>query len=188
MHERQAIRDAVVAALRNETAAGDRVYKSRQEPIRSTELPAINVFSVDDTTDEESSSSAPRDLFRTNTLQVVGWVSAASPTSGPETFVDDRMDGLALEIETALDADVTFDDTASDSYVTATEFAESAAGERPMGAVVLTLSVKYRTGLRVPAPSEPLNTIDARTSINGAQDEADQLHDRVTGLNPSGGN
>ena len=185
MHERQAIRNAVVAALTNTTAAGSRVVKSRQEPVRMAELPTINVASIDDTTDEESSSSAPRDLFRTYTLRIVGFVSAASPAVGPETSVDDALDALALEIEAALDADVTFGDTASDSYVSGTEFDEGlSAGDRPMGAVVLTLVAKYRTGLRVAAPQNAFDTADARTSVNGEQDADEQLHDRLTGLNP----
>lgn len=149
------------------------------------ELPAVNVASIDDTTDEESSSSAPRDLFRTYTLRIVGWVSVPSPSGGPETGVDNALDDLALELETALDADVTFADTASDSYVSGTEFDEGlSAGDRPMGAAVLTLVAKYRTGLRVAAPPNAFNTVDARTSVNGEQDPDDQFHDRVTGLNP----
>ena len=89
-HERQQIRDAVVAQLKGtaptyRTAAGARVFKTRMVPIRTAELPALNVYVDSETVDTKS--SAPVELTRTVVVAVEGWVSASDD-------VDDALDDL----------------------------------------------------------------------------------------------
>jgi hypothetical protein len=174
MHERQLLREAIVAQLKgpsnDRTSAGERVFKTRQDPLRTWELPAISVYSVEEPVNEKSKSTAPRELERDLRVEIVGWVKATEN-------VDDALDALALEIETAMDLDpnlrVTVDDElcprAFDSILEGTSFAERLEGERPMGSVVLTYVCTYHTQSRLPLPTEPFELAGVTINVDGEQ-------------------
>ncbi len=178
-HERQLIREAVVAQLKgpgnNRTAAGARVNKSRMEPARSAHLPLISVYSADEITKEASAKSSPRVLERTPRIVIVGWVVANEE-------VDDAADALALEIETAMDIDPNFDGYAFDSVYESTQVTIDVTGERPMAAVALTYAITYETHRRIAAPTDVFDKAGVQTSIDGTQATADQRADLVTGI------
>ena len=171
------MREAVIARLAGPgptypTAAGARVFKTRLSPIRGLELPALNVYTDDETSDAKN--SAPVELVRTVPVVIEGWVAL---TSG----VDDALDALALQIETAMDSDSSFGDTV-ESTLTLTQFGYKLEGERQMGCVHLEYTTTYRTSARHAAPVDEFDTADVRTSIDGAQASDDQAHDLLTGL------
>lgn len=177
MHERQAIREAVIARLIGTgpayaTAATTRVFKTRLHPIRGVELPALNVYTDDETSD--SKRTAPVELTRTVPVVVEGWVSL---TSG----VDDALDALALQIETAMDRDSSFGDTV-ESVLTLTQFGYKLDGDRPMGVVHLEYTMTYRTAARLASPVDDFDTADVRVSLGGVQAPNDQAHNTFTGL------
>lgn len=172
MHERQAIREAVVAQLLGETAAEDRVYKSRLTPVRAGALPAISVYTDDETIDPESANSAPRELLRTVTV-------AIEAVAKDRENVDDALDDLALEIETAMDADVNLGGTAFDCVLSRIEVGLKAEGDKPHGCIRLEYSVTYHSDLRVSAPPDEFDTADVRFSLSGEQATADQAHDSL---------
>jgi hypothetical protein len=127
MHARQAIREAVVAALVDKTAALDRVFKTREVPWRKIELPGISVYAL-----EEEKPDAKRMVK----LGVVAVVSLSEK-------VDDALDDLALEIETAMATDITFGGKALASKYTgmAVEITEDQG--LPVGAMRLTYEAWY---------------------------------------------
>jgi hypothetical protein len=177
MHQRQAIREAVTARLKGRTAAGGRVYETQKVPWTRLELPAIAVYSLDETVDPASKSTAPRELTRTVPIAIEAVVR-------PGANVDDAMDAMSLEIERVVDRDPTFGDTASDSILATTEQRLSEEGDQTVGNVRLTYNVTYYTQAPDPADVEldDLKTVDVRTSLGGAVAAADQAEDTVTNL------
>lgn len=181
MHERQAIREAVVAQLVGvapafRTSARDRVTKSRMAPMRGGELPAINVYTDGEETDANSKNSAPRELMRTMTVTIEAWAKYAEN-------VDDALDDLALEIETAMDGDLNLANTAFDSVLERTEIGIKLDGDRPMGCVHLEYAVTFHTDLRVAAPTDLFDTATVRHDLAGAQAVADTTNDTLTNIN-----
>lgn len=166
MHERTAIRHAVVATLKGvapafATAARDRVYATRLSPARLAELPAINVY-VDDE-ESEPKGSAPRELERRAVVAVEAWV--VTPANGA---VDDELDALALQIETAMDRNPHLTDTVFDAALVSTVSALKIDGDRPMGCVHLEFAVTYHTDPRVADLTDDFLTADVQ--MNGAHD------------------
>lgn len=169
-HQRKLIRQDVVALLvRANTAAGARVKPTRVEPHRKTQLPAISVYTLHDSVDAESKTTAPVELTHTLQLEIVGWVAHS------DTYlVDDAMDDLAEQIETAMDLDVYLNGTAGDSQLTDTlmEVVEDDGRSEPMiGIVTLTFAVTYRTAPAVNAPTMgDFVTVHTETKFVGTAD------------------
>lgn len=180
LHERQALREAIVAQLKgpdnDRTAAGARVRKSRQAPNQTDALPAISVFSSDEPIHESSAGTSPRELKRIVRVEIIGWVIGSAD-------VDDALDALALEIETAMDIDLGFRTTeeiengdpsyAYDSILESTVLGEKLDGERPLGAVSMTYACEYRTGRRVELPTDDFETAATQISLGDEQDDED---------------
>ncbi len=169
-HERKQLRDAIVAQLiAAATSAGSRVFATRLAPVPEAQLPAISVYTDDETVDPASANTAPRELKRTVLVRVDCWVAGAP--------LDDGLDAIALEVETAMDGDCEFDQTAFSSIMTGTEFGMKMEGSRPMGVVSLTYSCVYNTFLRVDDPTDDFDTADIRFSLEGEQAALDQAND-----------
>lgn len=177
-HERKTLRDAIVAALSGATVAGTQVRSVRVDPTQFGELPAINVYVISDDVDEESITTAPRELKRVAVVAVEGWLAGDADT------IDDALDAFALEIETAMDADVNFGGTVSDSILAGTEIKIDPKGEKPIGVVHLQYAVTYFTDQRIAAATDKLQEVDTHYSLEGEQAEDDQAHDLVDDLNP----
>lgn len=142
-HPRKLVRDAVVAILKNATAAGARVYATRIEPIRKSPLPAIAVYTLSEETEPTISNTAPRELVRIVKVEVSGFVAHSDAIP-----VDDAMDALAEEIEAALGADRYLSGAAGDSMLESTIMQvreEDARSDPLIGIVTLTYAVEYRT-------------------------------------------
>lgn len=181
MHERQAIREAVVAQLIGvapafRTSAQGRVTKSRMAPMRGTDLPAINIYTDGDETAAGSKDTAPRELTRTTVVTIEAWARYAEN-------VDDVLDELALEIETAMDVDLNLAGTAFDSVLERTEIGIKLEGDRPMGCVHLEYAVTFHTDLRVAAPVDIFDTATVRYDLGGVQAPLDERTDTLTNIN-----
>lgn len=180
MHERQGIREAVVAALIGTaptyaTAAQARVTKTRMAPSKTAQLPAISVYTSDEAVNPPSANTAPRELKRRVTVGIEAWVIASAD-------VDDALDAIALQVETAMDVDSWLGGTVTDSVLLTTEMGLKLDGERPMGCVRLEYAADYFTDLRVAEPADAFTTVDVQTSINNAQAPADRAEDLITGI------
>lgn len=139
LHARKMIRDAVVALLiAADTVAHSNVFPTRKIPFRKHELPAIAVFTSGEHVDEDSQVTAPRELTRQLTVTIGCYV-----TMGDR--VDDAMDAIALEIETAMHADPYLGGKAGDSILRETDFDYVMVGDQEAGLITLTYAVIYRT-------------------------------------------
>lgn len=173
-HARTLIRQAVKAQLLGKTAAVAEVYTTREVPWARSKLPGIAIYALSEPVDPESRSTAPRELTRNLRLIIEGAVEAKAD-------VDDAMDALALEIERAIDADETFGGTAGDSVLANTEMGVTVEGNRPVGTVILSYDVTYRTP--VPAPADVIlddfKIAETKISLGGTQAPADQSGDHI---------
>lgn len=178
-HPRKLIRQAVVALLASaNTAAGSRVQGTRVEPHKRAQLPAISVYSLREPVDQGlSANTSPRELTRDVKVEIVGWVAHTDALP-----VDDAMDDLAEQIESAMDANPELGGKAADSILeeTVMQVLEDDGRSDPLiGIVTLTYSVTYRTSPAAPANLEDFRTVDAAHRIVGAV-EANQAHEQFT--------
>jgi hypothetical protein len=138
-HPRQQIREAVTAALLNQTAAGSRVYETRVVPWKKAELPALAVYSLSEEVLDVSEGTAPRELKRVLRLAVEGAVWEGQN-------VDDAVDALSSEVEAAMHADPTFGvASVGDAILEGTEIEVSDEGDKLVGFVRWTYRVTYYT-------------------------------------------
>jgi hypothetical protein len=178
LHPRQLIRNAVVAALLQKTAAEDRVIADRNSPWQSKkQLPAISVYTLQEDV-EKFNASADQHLKRTIALAV-----QATVVDDEET-VDDALDALALEIETAMHADETFGDAADESILRGVRLEFPQPTAFPVGVLLMVYSVTYYSD----APDtrdlvlDDFKTADIRTNLGGTQELADEAHDVLNNL------
>jgi len=139
---RKKIRDLIVAGA---TVAGSRVYPSRVLPLRGLELPAIAVYTLDETVAGESLATAPRELTRDLSVVIEAWVKAGAVTDPKVEQVDDRMDALAEQIENIMHGDPYLGGEAGESILTGTETEIVEEGDRTLGLLLLSYRVTYRT-------------------------------------------
>jgi hypothetical protein len=136
-HERQTIREAVVAALMGNTAAGSRVFASREVPWKRVELPGLAVYALDEAVEPQEWRGDSR---RRMTLAVLAVVMLTER-------VDEALDALALEVETILMATPTLGG-AHDIRYSGTQIGLDEEQGRPMGVARLTFDVVYFPGGR----------------------------------------
>lgn len=100
-HVRKQIRAAATTALTNLTTTGTRVHGYRAgRPLKESELPALCVYTPADQASYET-VHAPALVERELDLRVLGFAVGAEGT------VDDTIDTIAKEVETALAAGLT---------------------------------------------------------------------------------
>lgn len=136
-HVRKIIRDAVVSRLTGLSATGARVYPTRTYPVDVDSLPALCVYTLSEESSVDSLGTN-RGLSRRLDL-IVEAVARVNAT------LDDTLDAIALEIETAIAADPTLGGLAKDCTLASTRIAVRGEAEKETGAAVLTYSVTYRT-------------------------------------------
>ena len=146
MHARTQIRNAVTALLKDNTSAGSNVMQARVYPINDPKLPALLVYTKQETVGEQS-ISRPRTHQRELLLTVEAYVKARGN-------VDELTDDLALEIEQLISADPTLGGLVKDVALDTTETQFSDDGERPIAVAMLTYSILYV--VKENAPEIPL--------------------------------
>lgn len=160
---RKKIRDLIVAGA---TVAGSRVYPSRVLPLRGIELPAIAVYTLDETVSGDSLATAPRELTRDLSVVIEAWVKAGAVTDPKVEQVDDRMDELAEQIETIMHADPYLGGEAGESILTGTETEIVEEGDRTLGLLLLSYRVTYRTLAPIaPVLADDFNTIGTEYNV-----------------------
>lgn len=126
-HQRKTIRDALVAKLADKTAAGPRVFSTREVPWKKTELPGIAVYAM-----EEESDAGKRSV-RVAVLLVESLTEK----------VDDSLDALAMQVETALRADPSLGGAAVGLRYTGMQVEIAEDQGRPIGAMRMTYDALY---------------------------------------------
>lgn len=141
-HVREQIRNAAVSALTGLPTTGVRVFKSRKYPLQEQELPGLLVYTMA----EESETAAlgyPRMINRKLVLRVLG-------IAKQNASLDDTLDDIAEEVETALASDRTFGGLVTDNQLMATEMNlqtinDEEISDKPIGIIAMDWTVLYRT-------------------------------------------
>ena len=135
-HLRRQIRERIAADVTSLTTTGSNVFQARVYPLEDAALPCLLVYS----TSEESeilNQGTPRLLSRTLNITIQGVAAESSD-------IDDKLDLIAKEIETALSADRDINSLAQDSFLTSTEIEINADGAKTVGTLRLNYQIDYR--------------------------------------------
>lgn len=150
MHSRIAIRQAVVDILiAAATDAGANVFKSKKRGNRESEVPLLAIYMIQEDVEAESVNTSPREYTREGLLVIEAWHKSTPDRDD----VADKLDGLAHQVEQALNDNVTLststpvmpDGPADELILQGTVIELQPEGRDTMGMAALTYLVTYRT-------------------------------------------
>lgn len=136
-HVRQQIRDRIATLVTGLTTTGASVYKMRRYALDDAKLPALCVYTMD-----ESSNLI---TVGTRTLRRVINVAVQAFVKGGSTAVSDTIDTICTEVEEAIAADFTLNGLAKSCILTSTEIDINVEGEKSIATASLVYSVEYIT-------------------------------------------
>ena len=136
-HVRQQIRDRVATLVTGLPTTGSSVYKMRRYALDDAKLPAICVYTMD-----ESSTLI---TIGSRTLRRVINVAIDIVIKGSSTTVSDTLDTICVSAEEALAADFTLNGLAKSSVLTSTEIDVNVEGEKSVASARLVYAVEYIT-------------------------------------------
>lgn len=136
-HVRQQIRDRVATLVTGLPTTGASVYKMRRYALDDAKLPAICVY----TTDESSSLIT----IGSRTLRRVINVVVDIIIKGSSTAVSDSLDTICVSAEEAMAADFTLNGLAKSSVLTSSEIDVNVEGEKSIASARLVYAVEYVT-------------------------------------------
>lgn len=134
--KREQILARIVSNLTNTTGVGNRIYRSRIEPLSRSEAPAIIVEFVDDTAEMQLS------------LPYLNWrltVQILVVTRG--TIPDQLADPIIKSLHAKLMSDITLNNLAFDILPVSQSF-QIVESDQPTGIVSCLYAVRYRTSLQ----------------------------------------
>ena len=141
-HLRRQIRERAATTLTGLATTGSNVFQSRIYPLATAALPGLAIY-----TNAESvavfAMGATRTLHRDLELVVEGYAAVSSD-------IEDTLDQIGKEIETALAGDIGLNNLALDSYLTSVEVTFSGDGEKPAGLIRHIYTVIYRNAENAP--------------------------------------
>lgn len=186
MKTRKLIREAAKAMLVNKTIANANVASSRPNPLSQNpsahggteELPAIIIYTR--STKSEVFDESPRRYRHEAELAVE---CALEIKSGEE--LDDQLDNFEQEVVDALLADDSLGGIAEDLMLTGSTNTIADAGEKLLGAVIITFQAVYFTDLpeSIIENMPPLDTVHTEYSLGGTQaDTRDRAKTHLQGL------
>ena len=136
-HVRETIRSNIVTVLTGLTTTGSNVFESRHYPLETGNLPALCIYTLTEET-EYATMTVPRTQLRTLNVAVEAYVQSTSS-------IDNTIDTIAVQVEEALDADLTRGGNAKDTQVTAVDIDYSTEGDQPLGIAKFNVVVLYET-------------------------------------------
>ncbi len=141
-HVRKQLRDAIVTAVTGLTTTGTRVFGYRVYAIQEgTELPALAVYITDEDA-EPITVHVPATIERSPTVHVRGIANASAA-------VEDTLDTIAKEVETALASGVTIGSKTIRLAYQGMEV-EMDAGDKPHGAIDLRFTCSLFNSANAP--------------------------------------
>lgn len=138
-HVRQQIRDRVATVVTGLPTTGANVYKTRRYALDDSKLPAICVYTMD-----ESSSLI---TIGSRTLRRVINVAIDIVIKGSSTTVSDALDTICVSAEEAMAADFTLNGLVKSSVLTSTEIDVNVEGEKSIASARLVYAVEYVTSI-----------------------------------------
>lgn len=145
-HIRRQIRTALATALTGLTTTGTRVYPYRVDPLPAGSLPALTVAVVADGV-ERMEIAQPAFTRRTLIAEVRAVASATSA-------VENTLDGICAEVETALAVDLTLGGLTIDVQLLRTTLDIDGSGEATVG--VATMELQILANVREGSPTAAL--------------------------------
>lgn len=138
-HVRKQIRDRVATLVTGLPTTGANVYKMRRYALDDTKLPAICVYTMDESSSLITIGS--RTLLRTINVAVQAFAKGASTT------ISDTIDTICVEVEEAIAADFQLNGLAKSCVLTESQIDINVEGERSVANVSLIYSVEYVTSI-----------------------------------------
>jgi hypothetical protein len=138
-HVRQQIRDAIATRVTGLPTTGNAVYKMRRYALDDAKLPAICVY-----TGDESSGMA---TIGTRTLRRVTNVVVEAYCKGASTSVQDTIDTMCVEIEEAIAGSFDLSGLVKSTVLTGTEIDINVQGEKSIASAKLVYAVEYYTSI-----------------------------------------
>ncbi len=132
-HGRRQIREAVAALI---ATNGVPVELSRQYPMNESEMPRYLVYTIREDIDRNMSTSGG--VMRELSLVVEAVIV------GDESTVDDDLDGHSVYLESRLNY-TRINGLVVDTFLSQSEMAIRTDGDRSLGVLTLTFTVRYRT-------------------------------------------
>lgn len=141
-HVRQSLRERIASNVTGLTTTGANVFQSRVYTLEPDDLPCLLVYSTSETS-ERATMATTDSLNRDLTVMVEGYARTASN-------LDDTLDTISAEVETAVASDPTCNALALDTVLQSTEIEYDSEGDQPIGSVRLSFGVHYQTKTTVP--------------------------------------
>lgn len=136
-HVRKQIRDRIATLVTGLPTTGANVYKMRRYALDDAKLPAICVYTMDESSSLITIGS--RTLNRTINVAVQAFAKGASAT------ISDTIDTICVEVEEAIAADFQLNGLAKSCVLTESQIDINVEGERSVANVSLIYSVEYVT-------------------------------------------
>ena len=145
-HVRQQIREAVVVLVTSLTTTGANVFDSRIRPLEQSKLPCLLVYAQNEEVEYLTMTLGTRRQDRRLEIIVEG-------VAQDLTQIEDTLDTIAKEVETAIAGDVTLGGLAKETRLEDTELSIDGQCEKPLGRVQMTFTVDYQTLENAPTSS-----------------------------------
>ena len=136
-HVRKAIREHVVTTVTSLSTTGSNVYETRYFPLQTGNLPALIVYTLDETVEDYTLGQNTRTQFRALNLIIEAHCRGTAN-------IDDTLDTIAEEVEEAMVTDITRGGNAKDSKLVSTEVEFETASQKT-GLMRLTYLISYST-------------------------------------------
>ena len=138
-HVRQQIRDRIATILTGLPTTGNNVYKMRRYALDDSKLPAILVYTMDE-------SSALITIGNRTVRRVIN-VAVHILCTGSSTTIQDTIDGLCVNVEEAVGNDYQLNGLAKSCILVSTEVDIVTDGERPISSARLVFACEYITAI-----------------------------------------
>ena len=136
-HVRKAIREHVVTTITSLSTTGSNVYETRYFPLQTGNLPALIVYTLDETVEDYTLGQNTRTQFRALNLIIEAHCRGTAN-------IDDTLDTIAEEVEEAMVTDISRGGHAKDTKLVATEVDFDTASQKT-GLMRLTYLISYNT-------------------------------------------
>lgn len=141
-HVRQQIRDQIATTLTGLTTTGSNVYKMRRYALDDAKLPALCIYTVDETSNLITIGA--------RTLRRVINVNVETILKGSSTAISDSLDAVCVEVEEAMAAAFDVGGLAKSAILISTEVDLNVEGEKTIGSARMVYSVEYVTSIEDP--------------------------------------
>jgi len=136
-HIRKTIREHVVTTITGLSTTGSNVYETRYFPLQTGNLPALIVYTLDETVEDYTLGQNTRTQFRALNLIIEAHCRGTAN-------IDDTLDTIAEEVEEAMVTDISRGGNAKDTKLVSTEVEFETASQKT-GLMRLTYLISYST-------------------------------------------